>query len=282
MLEQDNSHKIGAIALAVLIISLSAPAFADAPINRYRGEELFYSVELFGQELARGAMIVSDLEVGEDGREQISIFGMALTEGFAEMVYPMHDEGSTQVDPQTGLPFHTHKTMDERGRYREYTVDFEQDSYEGNVIRVREDVVSRYMRSVPGTTHDAMSWLYAIRSQELTPGTTAIYYVFDGWKLSRVTATVRSGRDNVLVGDEYVSCRVISLYREVMASMRPLPFIQESANLPPTMWVQETRSGEQMGDLWISDDDRRLPVQIEFQNELITATARLDRFTPPH
>ena len=52
---------------ATLCVGLlcAATAEADAPITEYRGEELYFSVELFGQELARGAMIVGDYEHDE-------------------------------------------------------------------------------------------------------------------------------------------------------------------------------------------------------------------------
>ncbi len=49
-------------------------------------------------------------------------------------------------------------------------------------------------------------------------------------------------------------------------ALRPMPMIQESANLPPAFWVRQTPSGDQRGDIYISNDERRLPVQAVFAN----------------
>ncbi len=254
---------------------------AHAGIARYRSEELYYSLRFFGTELARGALVLGDYEA-VDGAWTLPAYGLALTEGVAAMIYPLRDEASTTIDPETGLPLRAIKDLREREHYRNYDVRYDQAAYTSQITRIRdENERSRYQRALPSNTYDALSWVYALRDQPLEPGTTAVYYMYDGWKLSRITATVRSGTDSVLVGDEYVECREIALYRQVMLSERPLPFIQETAALPPVMWEQETRQGEQVGNVWISNDERRLPVKIEFENELVSAIAQLTSFRPP-
>jgi hypothetical protein len=252
-----------------------------APIWSYRGEELIYSLEFFGTEMARGVLVVGDASSYE-GQTVVPVSGMARTEGVAAMVYPMQDEGTTLIDVETGLAVTTEKHLDERGHYRRYDVDFHRQQYRGQVTRVRRNVTSNYERILPSNTHDAFSWIYVVRDQDLEPNTTRVYYMYDGWKLSRVTVTVQEGHEDILVGDDYVRCRQLALYREVMDTARPLPFIQETGMLPPAMRVREDRGGEQVGHLFISDDERRLPVMMEFQNALITAVARLISITPPH
>jgi hypothetical protein len=88
--------------------------------------------------------------------------------------------------------------------------------------------------------------------------------------------------EEIWVGEDLIRCRKISLYREVMDSSRPLPFVQETGQLPPALWVRENnRQGEQVGHLYISEDHRHLPVMVEFENALITAVARLITIEPP-
>ena len=251
-----------------------------SPMARFQGEELYYSLEFLGAQTARAALVMG--EVGAESEDEIiHIFGLAETTGVAAMIFPLRDTGSTNVHAVSGLPARKEVELDERGEYRHYEVTFDHGTYDASIVRQRGDRTNRYHRAVPSNTHDAFTWIYAVRDQNLTPDTTYIYFVFDGWKLSRVHVTVLRGHEEALVGDEFVRCRRLSLFREVLSSSRPLPFIQETADLPPAMWVQETQAGEQVGELWISDDDRRLPTQIVFQNELVSVTARLASYQPP-
>ena len=283
---ERNRHFFRATLVCVFCTFLPAApgVVADEPqlsqMARFQGEELYYSLEFLGAQTARAALVMG--EVGaEGGEDNIHIFGLAETTGVAAMIFPLRDTGSTNVHAPSGLPANKEVVLDERGEYRRYQVSFGHGAYDAAVIRTRGERTNRYHRAVPSNTHDAFTWIYAVREQNLRPGTTFIYYVFDGWKLSRIHVTVLRGHEQALVGDEFVRCRRLSLFREVLSSSPPLPFIQETADLPPAMWVQETRAGEQVGELWISDDDRRLPTQIVFQNELVSVTARLASFRPP-
>jgi hypothetical protein len=278
--------KIALLALiaATLLVPESPANALDYPESgtaAYAGEELYYSLEFFGAQMARGALVIGDL-VEEEGSSYLPIFGLAQTEGVAAMVYPMHDTGNTYIDPDSGLPIWSEKTLEERGELRRYEVDFDHDIYRSAITRLRDGRTSHYQRSMPSVTHDVLSWIYAIRQQDLTPGTVYVYFLYDGWKLSRVTATVQNDLEDILVGDEFISCRRISLLRDVMASSRSLPMVRDSVELPAAMWLNNTeRYGEQVGDIFISNDDRRLPIMMLFENELITAIARLSEYRPP-
>ncbi len=275
----------GLSALCVLISSDNSGAFADeademATIAKYRGEELLYSLEFLGAETAHGMIVVGDFEETEDGI-RMPIAGLAETTGLAALIYPMHDADTTYVDVHTGLPISKVLELDEQGEERTYDVTYNHERYVTNVTRVRDGTRRRYQRYLPSNTHDGISWIFTVRQQDQTPGTTHIYFVYDGWKLSRLHVTVQDETDEIMIGDEFVECRRMGLYREVMTPRRPLPFIQETAALPPVMWVRETNSGEQVGELWISEDERRLPAQIVFHNDIMSATARLASYRPP-
>jgi hypothetical protein len=274
------------VAAAWAVGPMAAPSHvraddaAPAGAVRFQGEELYYSLQFVGAQMARGALVMGHLEE-VDGQQVVPVYGLAVTEGLAALVYPLRDEGNTLVSAETGLAISTSKDLQERGEHRRYDVVFHQGRYTADNTRLRYGVTSTYERIVPSDTHDAFSWVYSIRDQDLTPGTSVVYFVWDGWKLSRVTATVMDDDDDILVGDEFIHCRRINLYREVMESSRPLPFIQETAALPPALWVGDTSAGEQVGNLWLSTDERRLPVQMDFSNNLISATARLARYRAP-
>lgn len=268
------------LGIAVFLAVCLPPIALAEGLHQYQGEELYYSLEFMGAETARAALVVGDY-TDRDGTEVLPIYGLAETTGLAAMVYPMKDEGSTLAAPDTGRPLVKEVILNERGEYRRYEVSYAEDAYRASVTRLREGATSRYDRVLPRTSYDGLSWIFAVRQQDLTPETTSIYYIFDGWKLSRVHVTVSDDIDEIRVGDEYIDCARLTLYREVLSSAPPLPFIHETAILPPSMWIRDTAVGQQVGELWISADDRRLPVQIVFHNDLISATASLASYRPP-
>ncbi|MBN1944905.1 MAG: DUF3108 domain-containing protein [Bradymonadales bacterium] len=282
---QPNEKRIRYLVCGLLLVAVcgyrsGAWAQDDRSVARYRGEELYYAIELFGTQLAEGALVVGDF-VHQEGEDFLPVYGLAVTEGVAALVYPMRDEGNTLVRLDTGIAATTVKLLNERNFRRRYQVDFLPDEFKARVSRTRDEQVDHYDRYLPSDTHDAFSWVYAVREQDLTPGTTAVYYMYDGWKLSRITTTVLPEPDTLLVGEEFIDCRRLSLVRDVMDTIRPVPMIEETAALPPVRWVRPDAGGEQVGVLWISDDYRRIPVQIDFHNALVTAVARLIRYQPP-
>jgi hypothetical protein len=288
---RKSYHLIRAVVSAVCIVLITAGASNSSqhqvlpedstPISRYLGEELYYRISIAGAELARGALVLQEAEALDEGAGRLlEAYGVAMTEGIAAMVFPLRDEGRSIISAETGLPVTAEKQFNERGSSRSYEVDFNHPRFVAHVVREGNDRVNRYDRSIPSGTYDAYSWIYAIRDQPLNPGSAFVYYVYDGWKLSRITATV-GHLEEVLVGSEFIECRRIRLRRDVMGSGLVLPMIGETASLPPALWARPTNAGEQTGEAWISNDERRLPVQIVFQNEVISATATLVDYESP-
>jgi hypothetical protein len=94
---------------------------------------------------------------------------------------------------------------------------------------------------MPGNTYDAFSWIYAVRQQDLTPGTTTVYYIYDGWKLSRATSTVSDETEDILVGEEF-DCRRVSLEREVLESRRLCRSFRRPASFRLRCGCEKTRA----------------------------------------
>ncbi len=222
------------------------------------GQSLHYSIEILGAEAARTAIQVGQPMEVENYGTVIPVDGLTVSVGFFGTVYPIHDTALTYLNPDTGLPVYSSKVLDERGEVRSYDVTYRQRDHRADVVRTRGGT-QRYYRLVPSDLHDAMSWMLDLRSRDLSVGAEYVYHVYDGWKLSRLTARITAHTD-VYTAMGYIDCAEMTFTREVLASFALLPFA-DSAPLPP---VYEVTDGPiELGRGWFSIDERRLPVGVE-------------------
>lgn len=263
-----NRTLVCLLAACAIALAASAPAAAQrAPLPQetaaerfqWSGQALHYSIEILGAEAARTAIqIGAPMDVEGFGRV-IPVDGLTISIGFFGTVYPIHDTALTYLDPATGLPVWSSKVLDERGEVRQYDVTYRQDAFRADVVRQRGGGTQRYHRLAPSDLHDAVSWFLDLRSRDLDVGTSYVYHVFDGWKLSRLTARVTDHVD-VYTAMGYLPCAELTFTREVLASFPLLPFA-EAAPLPP---VYEVTDGPiALGKGWFSLDESRLPVGVE-------------------
>lgn len=301
----------GALALAALMVAVIAPTSASATLplsvhadaiptlleshasladpdaqtaqqtwNQrfdWSNEGFVYTIEILGAEAARTSMNVGAVIEHEEYGRVIPVDGITVSVGFFGTVYPMRDTALTYVDVETGLPVWTSKTLDERNEVRTYDVAFHHDDFQAHVRRTREEGTRTYMRYGPSDLHDAMSWWIDLRSKDLSVGQEYVYHVYDGWKLSRLTCRVRRHHD-VYTPMGFIESAEFSLTREVLASFPALPYA-DGIPLPP---VYEVTDGPmELGNMWISLDDRRLPVGAEIDAPIGYLRMLLERHEPP-
>ena len=224
------------------------------------GEELYYDMEIFGSEAARCALQTGYPEQHPEFGWVVPVAGIATSTGLFSAVFPMHDSGLIYLDPATMMPFWSEKIMDERGNYRRYEVLYERETFYSPIERIRNGETRNYSRWLPTETHDAFSWIQMLRSVDLAVGNEYIHYIFDGWKLSRITATVHS-HQAIYTGIGLIESAEIRLIREVLNSNQALPFADNITHMPP-LFSHRTPPTE-LGRGWIGLDERRLPVGIE-------------------
>ncbi len=252
---------------------------ADAA-DRFRwfGEALGYTVSILGDEVARtGFSVGYPIEADGHGRV-IPIEGGAYSTNFFAMVYPMNDTALTFIDPQTGLPIWTTKTIDERNQARTYEVSFEREVYRAEVERQRDGRTDRYARLGPSDLHDALSWILDLRSRDLSIGQSYVYYIYDGWKMIRLTVRVTRHTD-VYTGLGFVRSAEMSFTREVLSSAPPLPWADSGFLIPPVYAV--TDGPQDLGVGWFSLDERQLPVGTEIETPIGHLRVILDTWAPP-
>ncbi len=240
------------------------------------GEELFYSIEMLGSEAARCAVAIGHPIEHEQHGRVVPLEGLSISVGFFANVYPMHDEAVTYLNLEDGLPEWASKRIDERGNVRTYEVSYDHDGFMGTVNRIAETtrLQARYM---PSDTHDAITWMLDLRSRDLSVGREYVYHVFDGWKLSRLSARVEEHTE-IYTELGILDVAQMRFTREVLGSFPGLPYASDLL-LPP---VYSLSSGpEDLGLGWFSLDERRLPVGVDIETPIGSVRMLLDRHTPP-
>ncbi|MCB9508369.1 MAG: DUF3108 domain-containing protein [Myxococcales bacterium] len=273
------------IALALCACLAAVPAVADelpqdtaAERFRWSGEQLFYSIEMLGSEAARCAISVGYPTEGEDGETYVPLEGLSISVGFFANVYPMEDTALTRMDLSDGLPTVSTKIIDERGSVRRYDVAYGHDLFRSEIDRSAGEELRRNVRLVPSDTHDAITWMLDLRSRDLSVGQSYVYHVFDGWKLSRLTARVTAHTD-VYTELGLLDVAEMRFTREVLASYSPLPYANDLVTLPPVYTV--TEGPQDLGVGWFSLDDRRLPVGVDIETPIGHVRMLLDRWVAP-
>ncbi len=241
------------------------------------GQEFYYSLRILGAEAGRAAFTIGG-PVDTDYGPVLPLQGLAVSVGFFAALYPFENTAITYLNLESGLPVWTEKVIDERDANRVYAVSFRQDEFQADVTRNRDGRISDYSRFAPSDLHDALSWIVDIRTRPLNEGDVYIYHVYDGWKLSRLTCRVV---EHTRMFTEFGMMPVIELQftREVMTSMSPLPWANDSTTLPPVYML--TDGPTDVGRGWFSNDELRLPIGVSITAPIGSMEIRLDRYVIP-
>jgi len=245
---------------------------------RWYNESFTYSIDILGQTAARAALSSGYPTLIDDHGVVIPIEALATSTGAFHMFYPLRDTALTYVSPATGLPVWTDKVLDERNEVRQYTVAFDRDAFRANVTRVRDGRTQEFFRFGPSDLHDALSWIFDLRSRDLSIGQSYVYFIYDGWKMSRLTARV-TGETAVYTGMGMLDVVELRFTREVLSSQVALPYANSLVTLPPVYHVSEGPINLGVG--WFTADARRLPVGVAIDTPLGAMRLVIQSHTPP-
>jgi hypothetical protein len=212
----------------------SAPRSAVVPF--FVGEELVFEVRWMGL-LAGNASMAVHSQLTRDGHDVYHIKTLAQSSPFFSFFYPVRDMGETFMDVRQLYPWYFHLDQQEGSRVSQRTVAF--DRSRGVAIYTKNQEAPQEIEIPPGV-HDSLSSFYALRTLTLRVGHSVHMNTFSNGRVYDVEVQI--------------------LRREkVDAYWGPV----ETFVVRPLMRFQEIL--RQKGDvhIWITDDDRRLPVRME-------------------
>lgn len=222
------------------------------PSGRYRfpaHQTYFYNADwhLLNAGTARVTM-----ESSSDGQHAVVT---ADTSGFVNLLFAVHDQFRTTINPRTFCSLAVSKQTEEGSRRRQTEVHF--DYAHGKSLLQEKDLktgaVKHVEHLIPRCVTDVMSSFYYVGSLPLSPGQSFVFPLNDGGATGEITATVE-GREQVKTpAGVFPSVRV-----RAIASAGPM-------KNKGRVWV------------WYSDDGQRIPVQLKAKVKWGTLNFRLTR-----
>ena len=281
MLNQENikSMTVASTALmtvtGVLLVSLSLSAEPRKTSGfRWAGEEIFYSAEISGTEAARASIRAGKVQKTRSGASYIPISAKAITHGFFAKSYPVNDNGDTFIHPKTGMPIKADKFLKEDGGSRAYKVRYEPAKKLAKVVKTIGKKERVFERAVPEETYDAFSWLYALRNKPLKVNDKYVFYVYDGWKLSRLHIKV-VGQEKVWTPLGYYPSIKLDIDREILNSR------WEGKGKDRTVKLKTRIKPKYFATLYLSADEIKIPVRVFITSKMGDADFKLIKYTPP-
>ena len=186
--------------------------------------------------LAGNARMAVSGRVSRNGHDVYHIRSVAESSPFFSLFYYVRDSGETFVDVHELLPWYYHLDQREGSRAVQRTVTFDQQR--GVAIHTKNQEAPQEVK-VPVGVHDSLSSFYMVRTLPLRVGQSIQLHTFANGKTYDVEVQI--------------------LRREkVEAYWGPV----DALVVRPQMRFQEIlrQKGEVL--IWVTDDDRRLPIRM--------------------
>jgi hypothetical protein len=220
------------------------------------GERLRYSVS-WAIVPGAGEITVS-AQPASDG--QLKITTETSTRGLARLLLPFDATAESLYDVRTGRLISLHDRSNTRGKHAEHLVTFDYTAHEARYATIGA-TTPRLLTIPEGSPSDLITALLETRLWDLKPG---------------------QARDSlVLFNDEFYELTIHALrYENVttnLGSYRTLVLEPRMEKTPPKGMF---RKGSTVR-VWVSQDERKLPVKFEVEFNIGTGTATLVSYTPP-
>ncbi|HEY0407238.1 MAG TPA: DUF3108 domain-containing protein [Pyrinomonadaceae bacterium] len=221
----------------------SAPFPSGLPFNA--GEQLNFNVSLGATPQPVGTISLQvRARARYFNRDGIQLGMKAQTTSAAQRLYSLNDQINSYLDPNTLLPFRTELQLQEGRDRTNQVLTIDQDR--GNVLTDKGTRIE-----IPVGTHDMLSVIYALRSFNLTPP--------------------KRNAVSILINNRPRTLFITSLKREMIDLGG-----QKIAALQLSLTTDDAQ-GDKLGlRLWVSEDNRRLPLRIAANTPLGPARADLN------
>jgi hypothetical protein len=201
-----------------------------------------------------------------DGKTVLPIHADAESSGLLAVVKTVHDEVSAWIDASTGLPLRSVGDSNTSGKELHAEISFDHALHQAKIAyQIAKGALQTTGRRLPeGATYDPIGVILVLRGWDAPDGARAIFHTLGGRTVWRTELTVdgRELRDTKL---GKLSCvRMTGLSRR----------------LSPSLVVDEKRPARQF-TVWLTDDARRVPLEIIAHTELGDVAVKLTSYDSP-
>lgn len=207
----------------------------SATMPLFVGEELLFDVRWMGLMAGNASMAVSG-QVTRDGHDVYHIRSSADSSPLFSLFYNVRDRGETLIDVRTLYPWYFHLDQREGSRSTQHTVTFDQQR--GIAIYTKNQQIPQSIK-VPVGVHDSLSSFYILRTLPLRVGQSIHLNTFSNGKTYDVEVQV--------------------LRREKLEAYWGTV---DTLVVQPLMRFQEILRHKGDVLIWVTDDERRLPIRM--------------------
>jgi hypothetical protein len=238
-------------AVFIMLLFCCSSATAEEHAERYDYEVSWGYSDVARVTLQRGCE--------RDGYRPAKLSAKSL--GVAEQLHSFTITLDSFLDP-AGRTLEGRTYIREEGVARRYRTRFAEDgkAQTHKKFKKKQSVLKLSLR--PGT-FDLLSWAFSLREENLSFGSTYSYFVWDGWKLTRVRASVAK-KERIWTPKGTYDAHRITLHRERL--------FHTGSNA-----YQVKKPGKKIGTMWLRDDTSRAPVAMDFSAPVGLAKLRLSR-----
>lgn len=233
-------------------------------LKRYpwQNEQAYYKVKINGADAVHAVLRVGQVSNAKN-QLYIPVSANAQSIGIFKSIMEIDDRANTYINPKNHRPYRSEKKFKERAlsqplKERTYRVDYNHGSYFAKVNKTSNRQKKRkYVKPIPSTTHDGLSWIFDLRTKKsFKAGQTMSYYIYDGWKLSRLDVKVNK-KEKVFTALGWRHAWKFDVKREVLNSKSKF---KKSKNMEPSLSVRTP--AKDVGSIWMTDDIQRIPVKL--------------------
>jgi hypothetical protein len=239
--------------LALLLFgSRAAQAAADVPFAY--GEHLKYDVSWSGIPVGKASLRVSPVEEFE-GREVFRITSKADSIGFMSYFFPVEDRVESIVDANGIFPYRLDLKQRHGRRRMRKQITFDHVAHEATLVSGDK----RSVHEIPPHAQDMLSSLYYFRTlKELKVGNSVLIDIHESKKTWRTEIQVLQRERLELPAGSFNTLKLRALFRFEGLLMTK-------------------------GDayIWVTDDERRIPVQLEGRIAIGSIRAALEQVDRP-
>ncbi|HPR82619.1 MAG TPA: DUF3108 domain-containing protein [Pontiellaceae bacterium] len=236
------------IPILIALLVFSAVGFCEK-IQYPVGERLSYRI-LWGI-LPVGRAFITCEQITENNAPYIRIRVEAKSNRMISTLYPVNDQIDCFVDPATGLPLRIEKKTTEGSFVCDDTLLFDRENLSAQWQSRSASITTNY--TISSNTLDVAAFLYTLRSIPFTINEPKIFKIATDGYLHGLTITAEE-KKQIKVGSEKTWCTRFSA-------------IPERDNL----FVRKIP-----GDIWVTDDTRRLMVQMRTKTPVGSVSVVLD------
>jgi hypothetical protein len=264
----DNSQMLSRAALtiaAATTILCGAPdrATASSPPSLDIAEKHRYEVSFSDARLATVRLRTACPDTSRS-TPYIPAVIYAFSQGFASKVHSFVIRLDSFMSTSRDRSYEGRTRITEEGETRRFKSRFrKKPSVETLKTWAGGEKTYRQNVSLPGPGHDLISWLYELRDvPSLTAGDRHTFYVWDGWKLVRLVATVEErSRVSTPMGTFHAF---------------PVELVRTRLHHEGAKRFKPREDAEKLGTVWLRDDRYRRPVAMHFHSPIGTVKIRLE------